>query len=120
MSRHDPLVTLKQMRDAAETAGHMAAGRTRNDLDCDPVLEPALQFQMMRVGSGALRIPRDVMDRSPDTPWDRIAGMVEMVVTNHDTITADQVWQATTVDIPALLAELEALIAEIEAERDQT
>jgi len=118
MSRHDPVVTLKHMRDAAQTALSMARGRTRDDLDSDPVLEPALQYQMIRVGSGASHLPREVMERSPRTPWDRIAGMTERFVTNYDTVTADDVWEATTQDIPDLLEALKRLIAEIEAERE--
>jgi len=94
----------------------MAEGITRDELDSDPILKPALQYQMIRIGSGASHLPEEVMERSPQTPWDRIAGMVETFVTNYDTVTADDVWEATTQDIPDLLNELKRLIAEIEVE----
>ena len=119
MSRHDPLVRLKHMRDAALEAMEMAEGRERADLDRDKILERALRYQVIVVGQAASSLSVETRARASDVPWKGIIGMRHVVVHGYDLVDLDQVWEAVTVDIPALLVKLEALIAEIEAEREQ-
>ncbi len=114
MSRHDPVVRLRHMRDAALSAMEMIADRTRQDLDTDRMLESALKHQMMIIGEAASRLPQEVMDLSPDTPWRQIIGMRHVIVHGYDVVDRDVVWRTATHDLPALLTQLEPLIASLE------
>ncbi|MGD9497561.1 MAG: DUF86 domain-containing protein [Armatimonadota bacterium] len=114
MSRHDSVVRLKHMRDAALAAVEMVADRARHDLDTDGMLEPALKYQMLRNEGAAYRFPQAVMRRSPQTPWSQIIGMRHVIVRGYDVVDHHVVWQAATVDIPELLRPLQAPIAALE------
>ncbi len=118
MSRHDPVVRLKHMRDAALDATQMVAGRSREDLDSDDMLAPALKYQMVIIGEAASQLPESVMDRSPDTPWRDIIGMRHVIVHGYDVVDLDVVWGAATKRLPELLSALETLIPSLEAEDD--
>jgi|LSQX01.3.fsa_nt_gb uncharacterized protein with HEPN domain len=45
--------------------------------------------------------------------------MRHVIVHGYDIVDLDQVWETVTRDIPALLPRIEAIIAAIEAEREQ-
>ena len=118
MSRHDPVVRLKHMRDAVLDATKMVVDRDRQDLDSDDMLAAALKYQMMIIGEAASQLPQSVMDRSPDTPWRDIIGMRHVIVHGYDVVDLDVVWRAATRDLPLLLTQLGPLIATLEADGD--
>ncbi len=119
MSRDDPLVRLKHMRDAALDALTMAEGKSREDLDADDLLASALHYKMIIIGEAASAVSREVTDAAPSIPWREIIGMRNVIIHGYDVVDLDVIWQAATRDVPSLLAELEPLIAQIEAERKQ-
>lgn len=118
MSRHDPLVRLKHMRDAALEAIEMAEGRVRADLDRSKILERALRCQVIMIGEAAASLPTETRDRTSEIPWRDIIGMRNIVVHGYDLVDLDELWHAVTVNVPELIQALDRLIAGIEAERE--
>jgi uncharacterized protein with HEPN domain len=68
MSRHSPVVTVRQMLDRAREAVEMARGRTRSDLDTDRQLNLSLVRLVEVVGEAATRVPDDFRSRHPEVP----------------------------------------------------
>jgi len=120
MSRDDPLVRLKHMRDAARRVLELIEGRSREDLDSDDVLASTIQLKIIIIGEAANALPQEALDRAPNVPWRQIIGMRHVLVHEYDLVRMDIMWETATADMPNLLEELERLIAETEAEREET
>jgi uncharacterized protein with HEPN domain len=113
MSRHDLRVSLLQMRDHTAEALAMAAGRARGDLDYDRMLELVLSRLLEIVGEAATRVPEEVRAAHPEVPWRDIIGMRNRLIHGYDAVDLDILWQIVALDLPALSAALDAILAEL-------
>jgi len=111
MSRHDTVVRLRHMSDAATEVDALIRGGTRRSLDDDRKLMLALVQLVQIVGEAAARIPRETRDKYPSLPWTEIIGMRNRLIHGYDTIDLDILWQVVSVDIPPLISELGRVIA---------
>jgi uncharacterized protein with HEPN domain len=98
------------MRDAALTALGFVDGRTRTDLDLDPMLEFALVRALELIGEGASRIPDDVRAEAPGIRWAQIVGLRNRLIHGYDSVDLDVVWAVVATDVPDLVAQLNRLI----------
>jgi uncharacterized protein with HEPN domain len=68
MSRRDPLVSLRQMRDHAREVVELVRGRNRSDLDSDRLLALAVVRLLEIIGEAAGRVPAEEQARRPSNP----------------------------------------------------
>ena len=106
MSRHDPAVSLRQMRDHAYEVAELVDGRTRGDLDGDRLLALAVVRLLEIIGEAAARVPVEERARRPGIPWSSIVGLRNRLVHGYDDVDYDIVWEILTTDIPALVVQL--------------
>jgi uncharacterized protein with HEPN domain len=106
MKRPDDDVLLKDMADHARKAVTAASGRTRRDLDTDPVLAAALERFIEVVGEAASKVSDETRARIPDVPWLEIIGMRNRLVHGYASVDHDIVWAVVTSDLAALLRRL--------------
>ena len=106
MSRHDPSVSLRQMRDHAHEVAELVRGRTRSDLDADRLLALAVVRLLEIVGEAAARVPAEERARRPGVPWSSIVGLRNRLIHGYDDVDHDIVWAIVTTDIPLLVAQL--------------
>jgi uncharacterized protein with HEPN domain len=114
MTRRDPRIFLHDMLDSSRQAVGLMQGRTRADLDSDPLLGLAMTRLIAIVGEAAARVPDEVRARLPAIPWRRIVGMRNRLIHAYRAVEADIVWDTLTADLPALIAELEHALADDE------
>jgi uncharacterized protein with HEPN domain len=112
MSRHDLVVRLQHMLDAAREAGALVSGRSRADYDGDRTLRLALVRLLEVVGEAAGRIPMDFRDSHPEIPWLGVVGLRNRLIHGYDEVDYDIVWRILTEDIPSLIARLEEAISD--------
>lgn len=110
MSRRDPLVALRQMRDHAVEALALAADRTRRDLDTDRLLMHALTRLIEIVGEAARRVPEEVQKRHREIPWADVIGMRHRLIHGYDQVDLDVLWATLEVDLPVFLKQLDSVI----------
>ena len=103
-------VRLRHMLDYSREAVSLIGGRSREDLDTDRMLELALVRLIEVVGEAAGRVSRAGQARYPQIPWPLIVGMRNRLVHGYDTIDHDALWDTLTDDLPALIAQLEAIV----------
>jgi len=113
MTQHDPLVSLQHMRDYAQEALDMSAGRSEDELRSDRILSLAITRSVEIVGEAANRIPDDARLRFPDIPWQEIRGMRNRLIHAYDLISEDVLWDTVLRDLPELIKQLEAAIDEL-------
>ena len=106
MSRHDPSVSLRQMRDHALEVIELVRGRSRGDLDADRLLALALVRLLEIIGEAAARVPAEERARRPGVPWSSIVSLRNRLIHGYDDIDHDIVWEVVTTDLPALVSGL--------------
>ncbi|MBM4365490.1 MAG: DUF86 domain-containing protein [Deltaproteobacteria bacterium] len=104
---------LSDMLAATRAALGYMDGRTRVDLDDDPMLRDAVIRQLEILGEAATHVSVTTRDAQPSIPWRGLAGMRNVLIHAYHRVDLDEVWHTTSVDLPALLDALERLVAEV-------
>jgi uncharacterized protein with HEPN domain len=107
MSQHDDGIRLRHMLDAASQAVAFVQGRVRPDLDKDLQLTLALTRLVEIIGEAAQNVSAEIRARLPEVPWRAIAGTRDRLVHAYFDVDHDRLWQIVSVDLPALVAQLE-------------
>lgn len=106
MSRHDPSVSLRHMRDHAHELMTLMHGRSRADLGTDRVLALAVVRLLEIVGEAATRVPVAERERRPEVRWSAIVGLRNRLIHGYDDVDLDIVWAVVTTDLPVLASQL--------------
>jgi len=88
----------------------MARGRARSDLDEDRQLELSIVRLLEIIGEAASRVPDEERERLPQIAWREIVDFRNRVIHGYDTVDFNIVWQIVQVDLPRLVAALEATV----------
>lgn len=109
----DDDVRLRHMRDAAQQALQFTRGRTRDDLDDDPILSLALVKLIEIVGEAAGQVSHEGRIRVADLPWTDIVGMRNRLVHAYFDINLDILWQTIVQDLPTIVALLNGALGTV-------
>lgn len=66
----------------------------------------------MILGEAANRVDRMFQDAHPDVPWASVIGMRHRLIHGYDTVDWLRVWKTLRNDLPPLLQQLKALMAD--------
>ena len=110
MSRHDPFVRIRHMRDHAKEAVELSRGRSRNDLDTDRLLNLALVRLLEVVGEAPNHIPEDFRQRHIEVPWREISDLRNRLIHGYDIVNFDILWAIVKQDLPPLVDQLTAIL----------
>jgi uncharacterized protein with HEPN domain len=110
MSKHEPLLCIRQMLDFAREANSLMQNRTRADIEKDRMLQLSLLKLLEMVGEAANRIPHIEREHFPQVPWDSIIGMRHRLIHGYDIVDYDIVWKTAVEDLPTLISLLEELL----------
>ena len=109
--RKDDLFRIRHMIDAARDAMGFIAGRSREDLDRDRMLVLSLVKSVEILGEAASKISEDLRREQPAFPWREMVAMRNRLIHGYFDINLDIVWQTVREEMPALVADLEAILA---------
>jgi len=110
MSSRDPIVRLLHMREYARKIVALTTEKSKADLEEDEVLFLAITRLMELVGEAANKYPKEMQKEYPQIPWPKIISMRNRLIHGYDFVDYDIVWDAITINIPQLLAELDRLL----------
>jgi uncharacterized protein with HEPN domain len=111
MSRHDPKVTLMQIRDAAVKAQEICGDYdTVESLLDDWKSTAALERFIEIIGEAVKRLPMELRDANATVPWKEIAGTRDRLSHGYDDLDYQVLWAAVKTDIPLLLETVEAIL----------
>ena len=111
MSRHDPLVTLRQIEDFARQAATLGNDGSRAQLDSDWKYRLAAERAVELIGEAVTRLPPELRERHPQIPWREIIGMRNRLIHGYDGVDCDVVWDVLHTRAAHLTASLPAIIA---------
>lgn len=103
---------LWDMREFASAARSMAEGLSREELRSDLRSQFALAKAIELVGENASRVSQTFRDAHPEIPWSEIVGVRHRLVHDGRCIDINRVWDVIHLDLPPLIAALDALVPE--------
>ena len=106
------LKTLVIIRDAARALIDHAAGHARDSFEADRKTRSAVLFEIILIGEGIKRLSPDLLGRYPEVPWSAVVGMRNRLAHSFDAISFDIVWDVVQAHAPALLGDLDRIIAQ--------
>jgi uncharacterized protein with HEPN domain len=101
------------MLDRAREAVDLTRGKTKDELEHNRVLSLAVMHLVEIVGEAANRVPREEQTRYPDIKWKDIVGVRNRLIHGYDKVDPDVLWGIITIDLPPLIASLEAHLKKI-------
>jgi uncharacterized protein with HEPN domain len=100
------------MRDHAAEAVENVRGRSRDDFDSDRMFALAMVKLVEIIGEAAGRVSTAMRDSHPSIPWKQIIGTRHRLVHGYDQIDYDILWKIVSVELPGILEQLKAILAE--------
>jgi len=106
---------VRHMLDAAQEAAQHCSAKTRGDLEGDRPLQCLLIRSLEVVGEAASRTSQTFREQHPDLPLRRMVGIRNRLIHAYFDIDMDVVWRTVTEELPGLIDQLHAIVAEEEA-----
>lgn len=104
-------VRLLHMVDACQSVQAFVSGCDRSALDSDQMRLFALVRAIEIIGGAASKVTAETRDACRSIPWVALTGMRNRLIHAYFDVDKDILWIAATVEVPALLTRLRAIIA---------
>jgi len=96
---------------AARLIQTFLVGRNRSEFEIDLMCQSAVIRQLEIIGEATKRLSATFRDKHPDIPWQKMAGMRDILIHAYDAVDLDEVWNAANQSIPRLIEQLEPLVS---------
>ena len=103
-------IPLRDMIRFGERLLSETAGLDRVQFAEGAVIYDMAQFNILRMGEAANRIPQDIRDAHPEIDWQGIRGARNLIAHEYDRVDEDAIWNIVRIHIPALLPQLRRLL----------
>jgi len=110
MLESEDIVRLRHMLDAARKATELTKKCDRSDLDKDETLALAVVRLLEILGEAAKNVSDKCRQENPAIPWRQIAGTRDRLIHGYFDVDLDIVWKIISVDLPALIQQLEKIL----------
>ena len=104
-------VFMGDMLEWARRAQHFVAGLSEDQFLHDERTQSAVIHALIVIGEAATRVTDDSQAELAAIPWHAIRGMRNRLAHDYSGIDIDEVWRSVSVNVPALVAALEAALA---------
>lgn len=108
--KRDPAACLADMLDYAREAEAFVAGMTVEDFLADRKTQFAALRALEVIGEAAGRVPQDVRDLFPDTPWRSIVGMRNIIAHDYLGIRPERIFETIRGFVPEPVRRLPDMI----------
>ena len=81
----------------------------------DWVIQNGLIRELEIMGEAAGRVSRELAEAHPHVPWREITGIRHKLIHDYFEVDLEVVWRTATENVPAVLADLEVILASLVA-----
>lgn len=113
MKQHKDIYRLNHMLVHAREASGLIAGKERESLAWERLLELALVRLVEIIGEAASKVSPEGKQNYPSIPWREVINMRNRLIHGYDSIDLNVLWDTIDVDLPELIAILEDILNEI-------
>lgn len=85
-------------------------GRARSGFDSDPVLQKAVQYDLMIIGEAASNISTPLPTKYPQVPWKEVCGLRNIIAHQYFSIDLDIILQTASSRLLPLRAQIEEIL----------
>jgi uncharacterized protein with HEPN domain len=110
MSKHDDLVRVRHMLDAASEAIGFTTGMTFAEFEEDRKLQLAIVQLIEVVGEASKQVSVVLRENHSEIDWRSIARSRDRLIHGYDTIIFEVVWQICREELPKLIVQLNILL----------
>lgn len=101
---------LRHIVEAAHEVADYVHGVTQVEFARQRTLQHSTVRCIEIIGEAASRLSPELRDSTPDIPWQDMVGMRNRLIHAYFDIDLDLVWQTATVELPAIIPRVEALL----------
>ncbi len=110
----DQTVFLNHILDAIAKIEKYLKGIDEKAFKKNDLLQDGVIRQIEIIGEAVKRLSSDVTSKSPDLPWQDIAGMRDKLIHDYFGVDVDTVWLTAQNDLPELKKELIKIIKQLD------
>lgn len=100
----------------ADDATAFVSGLTFEQFAADPRTQRAVLYSLLVIGEASKHVPESVRARAPGANFRGASGFRDFAAHGYHEIVLPEVWRVLTVSLPALRAQVVALLAALDAE----
>ncbi len=97
--------------NAAKSAQGFVVGMTQEEFNTDEKTQAAVERKLEIIGEATKRLSDEFRAEHREVPWQRIAGMRDVIIHDYDDVDLKQVWSVATVFLAELVEVIEPLIS---------
>jgi len=105
-------VRLRDIIDAITKIDRYTQGMTLTAFSVDDRTIDAVVRNLIVLGEASRHIPKEVEERHPEVPWDKMRGIRNVVVHEYFGVDGEILWETARHDLPPLLPLLERVLHE--------
>lgn len=108
----DYKVFLQDVMDAIANVAEFVGPMTRHDFETDKKTLHAVVRNLEVIGEAIKSVPSEVRIQHPQVPWQRIAGLRDILIHHYFEIDIDIVWDIVQNKLPELKRQLQMILGE--------
>jgi uncharacterized protein with HEPN domain len=111
--RHDPKVYIKYILESIMLIQEYTRQVSKQQFLRRTNLQDAVIRRLEIIGEAVKSLPPDFKDKHDDIPWQKIAGMRDVLIHEYFGVDLNLTWQTVKEDIPSLKSKLEEILKQI-------
>lgn len=108
----DYRVFLDDVLEAIANVTQFVGAMTRQEFEADKKTVHAVVRNLEVIGEAVKGVPAGVRGRYPQVPWQRIAGLRDILIHHYFEIEIDIVWDVVQSKLPELKLQIEAVLGD--------
>jgi len=111
--RHDPKAYIKYILESIMLIQEYTRQVSKQQFLKRTYLQDAVIRRLEIIGEAVKSLPPDFKDRHNDIPWQKIAGMRDVLIHEYFGVDLNLTWQTVKEDIPSFQSKLEEILRQI-------
>ena len=103
------LVYILDMIEAIKLIEHYVESVPEVQFSQDQALQDAVVHRVQIIGEAAGKIPKEIREKFPNTPWQQIVAMKNLIIHDYAHVDEREVWRVVHADLPTLKPQLQAV-----------